>query len=211
MVQQIPCQKMLCPKALRHKHLRTIRAADFSLSLYPIRVYIYVQVFMYKCSEDGAIPPNAVHDPPDTVQKYTLAHMLNKCSGVTVSSNQPPYRILHLNGHFFLSEVHAGVDDDSVLVDFQILTLTHKVFLHATESVAGRIPVGPSSFRVVPQLTIQLSNNPKAVDVLRLGERDVVVQVIQRLENHCRFSLVLSLLYLSAENSQHLEPYNVVR
>ena len=56
-------------------------------------------MLVYKRSEDGAIPPNAVHDPPDTVQKYTFAHMLYKRSRVTVSSNQPSQRILYLNGH----------------------------------------------------------------------------------------------------------------
>ena len=84
----------ICRKSLEHKHLRQILPANLVVSTYALRVY--VEFLEYR-----TIPPNAVHYPADTVQTYTLAHMLNKRGRVAVTSNQPPHSILHLNGHWF--------------------------------------------------------------------------------------------------------------
>jgi hypothetical protein len=70
----------MCPKSICSKELRQVWAARLSLSAYGIRTYVYLL-------ENRTITTNTIHDTADTVQAYTLAHVLYKCSRITVSSN----------------------------------------------------------------------------------------------------------------------------
>jgi len=79
-------------KCLIYKELRQKWRPDFAVSPYTTTVYV-------EFSQNRTIPSNAVHDAADTVQTYTLSHMLYKRSRITVVSNKATKRILYLNRH----------------------------------------------------------------------------------------------------------------
>ena len=73
-----------------------------SLFLSLILAIIFYASILYIGLENRTIATNTIHDPTDTVQANTFAHMLNKRSGISVMSNKAANRVLHLNGHLFL-------------------------------------------------------------------------------------------------------------
>ena len=54
------------------------------------------QMFLQDCS----VSSDTVHDPTDTVQADTIAHVLNEFGGISVMGFQASKSVFNLNRHF---------------------------------------------------------------------------------------------------------------